>query len=376
MASLPQTEAHRDTAKARRQLRRKEYKLLHRIQRNLERQYKTPILDEGQLAEAGVIRGAPFDIDTHDVLDFDSRYFLAGSAEDVDRGMDLIRLHERHNVDWHCYEPIKCYWLRNADAVHLESQAVETSRDAQFRDLFCYNNTTEISGWANHWYGIETLVPKVNTNHCCGSFVSRSKAPYFRQTWESPHDGKPHAHVFHSGHFFMWPDGPELDRQWEYNSNVPHAMATVCDSRAPRNGGLLRSELLMAIRLIKTQMADPHTFLDHRVCPVRNDPRFLCLASSFLTTFQVLVISFHGRFSARLVQGCVENGRFIVRPSRILNMHVATITDDVRLVLQWMNCRPVGDTRFPTKENELVDKEDSVEDVRVGFPQIKCEQLA
>jgi hypothetical protein len=378
MASLPQTETHCDTAKARRQLRRKEYKLLHRIQRNLERQYKTPILDDDQLAEVGIIRGALFDIDTHDVLDFDSRYFLVGPADDVDRGMELTRQTTllRENIEWRCHEPIEYHSFRNADGSLLECEAQATARNAEFRDIFCCNNTGQISGWVNHWYRITTPFPQINTNNCCGSFASRSKAPFFRQSWESPHNGKPEAHVFYSGHFFMWPNGPEPRQQWERNPNVPHAMATVYDSRVPRDGGLLRSELLMAIRLIKTQFSDLHIYLDHRVCPVRNGLRFLCLASSFLTTFQILVVSFHGRFSARLVQACVENGRFIVRPSRLLNMHVATITHDVRLALQWLNCRPVGDTRFPTKKNETFDKEGGVEGIRVGLSQIKCEQLA
>lgn len=51
--------------------------------------------------------------------------------------------------------------------------------------------------------------------------------------------------------------------------NLPHMVGTVCDGARPRGGaGLLRSELLMAITLIKTRVRKMDLYLDHTVFPV------------------------------------------------------------------------------------------------------------
>ena len=72
---------------------------------------------------------------------------------------------------------------------------------------------------------------------------------------------------------------------------------------------------------------------------------------------QVLVLSFHGRFSARILQVHYENKRIVVRPSRLLNMYTTSPSADVRLAIRWLLCKPVGDTRRsapppPDKYNE------------------------
>ncbi|KAH7329584.1 hypothetical protein B0I35DRAFT_47676 [Stachybotrys elegans] len=336
----PKLSCEADTDKRRRRRRRKEYRLLDRIQGKLERRWRTPIFNDDQLAEVCVTRGAPFDIDNDDPLDFDPRYFLPGTEEDVDRGMELSRQDPtipRDNIEWYLHQPIQCHRIRQGTLRYFESCKDNRVREGEYHDTFFHKNTINITGWEKHW--------QVNTD----------KAPYFWRSWESPDNGEPCAHVIRSGRYFWWRK-PGLE-PWEFNSDVPHAMATVSDSEVPRNGGLLRSELLVAVRLIKSQIAHLNVYIDHRVCPG-------------------LIISFHGRFSARVVQVSIENGVFTVRPSRLLNLHVTDITPDVRLALRWYNCLPVGDTRYPISTVENLDPDDGSEEIEITSLKIVDGQAA
>lgn len=123
----------------------------------------------------------------------------------------------------------------------------------------------------------------------------------------------------------MWPSSESIFR---YNPDIPHALGTAWDISRPRHGSLLRSELIVANALLKTQIRHTHMFLHHKVFPV-------------------LLVSFHDRYSARILQAHLENGRMVVRPSRLLNMHTAKLSADAKLAIRWLNCRPVGETRYP-----------------------------
>ncbi|KAI9147494.1 hypothetical protein HJFPF1_12520 [Paramyrothecium foliicola] len=142
-----QAEPHHAAAKARRLLRKKEYKHLTASKEGREVVQDTCV--RRQTAGRRLCRSR---------CSFRYRYIVA------------------------CYEPIKYHSFRDVDRGHLESLAETTARDAQFRDLFCHNchnNAGLISGWVAH------------------VFVRMNKIQEFRQSWESPHDGKPEAHVFH-----------------------------------------------------------------------------------------------------------------------------------------------------------------------------------
>ena len=65
---------------------------------------------------------------------------------------------------------------------------------------------------------------------------------------------------------------------------------------------------------------------------------------------QVLVLGCHSRFSSRIVQAYFYNGKMIIRPSRLLNMHTRTVSPDVCLAIRWLNACPVGDTRWPISD--------------------------
>ena len=58
-------------------------------------------------------------------------------------------------------------------------------------------------------------------------------------------------------------------------------------------------------------------------------------------------MSFHGRFSARIVQVHYDNERLIVRPSRLLNIYTTFPSADVKLAIRWLMSWPIGDTRRP-----------------------------
>ncbi|PHH69519.1 hypothetical protein CDD83_5696 [Cordyceps sp. RAO-2017] len=98
------------------------------------------------------------------------------------------------------------------------------------------------------------------------------------------------AHCFVAGSYRMWPRGVG---EWAYDPDVPHAIGTVYDSTSPRHGAVLRSELLFAVSLLKASVEDSNMFINHKTCPA-------------------LVVSFHGRFSARILQVHLQNGRMVV----------------------------------------------------------------
>lgn len=146
----------------------------------------------------------------------------------------------------------------------------------------------------------------------------------------------------------MWPrppgNYPVKPRALHYNRHVPHAVGTVHDMAQPLHQGLLRSELLMAVSLLKAQIRWKHMYIDHRVYPVRLHWNIL---PGLADALQVLVVSFHARYSARILQAYLQNGKVVIRPSRLINLHTRTISPEVHLVIRWLNSRPVGDTRLP-----------------------------
>ncbi|KAI8651686.1 hypothetical protein NCS55_01414500 [Fusarium keratoplasticum] len=155
--------------------------------------------------------------------------------------------------------------------------------------------------------------------------------PSFYNIWFARQTGQPCADFWRSGEYYAWhPGSDEMD---SLHPSVPHAVATVYDSSRPRLQGMLRSELRVAVYLLKEQIRKTSVYIDHCICPV-------------------LAFSFHGRFSARITQAYFENGNVIVRPSRLVNIDTPDISSEVRLIIRWLNSRPVGDTHSPTPKSE------------------------
>lgn len=98
---------------------------------------------------------------------------------------------------------------------------------------------------------------------------------------------------------------------------------------------------------------------------------------------QVLIVSFHARFSARIIQAYFQNGKVVIRPSRLINLHTRAVSTEVKLVIRWLNSRPVGDTRLPVQAVPILDQVDDnfdfpvqVTDVLGVLPQDTCERQA
>lgn len=175
--------------------------------------------------------------------------------------------------------------------------------------------------------------------------------PSFYNIWFARQTGQPCADFWRSGEYYAWhPGSDEMD---SLHPSVPHAVATVYDSSRPRLQGMLRSELRVAVYLLKEQIRKTSVYIDHCICPVSSPPyKQYVDHAGVLTSIQVLVFSSHGRFSARITQAYFENGNVIVRPSRLVNIDTPDISSEVRLIIRWLNSRPVGDTRSPTPKSE------------------------
>ncbi|KAJ4324545.1 hypothetical protein N0V84_003824 [Fusarium piperis] len=83
---------------------------------------------------------------------------------------------------------------------------------------------------------------------------------------------------------------------------------------------MLRSELCIAVGLLKEQVRQTRVYIDHYIYPAY-----------------------------------FQNGKVVVRPSRLINLYTTVITPEVRLVIRWLNSRAVGETRLPISEAEQSD---------------------
>ncbi|KAM5353708.1 hypothetical protein ACJ41O_000358 [Fusarium nematophilum] len=319
-ATIP-TGEHRDGSKNPRiTMRKEEFYQLTRIQRRLDKQPKTVEFDDDQLEEVFTVRGSPFDIDENDPIDLDPRYFLPGPVENMEYGIEAIQKAAGLMRElWPQSEPIKHHRLRDGDEIEYEVAARYALRDAQARADFCEKAAREASGWIRH------------------EFMPNEKKPWCQESWPSPDDGHPYWQQWESGLYYMWPrppgNYPFKRGAPRYNRDVPHAFGTAYDMARPLRGGVLRSELSMAVSLLKAQIRWPDMYVDHEVYPA-------------------LVVSFHGRFSARVIQAYFQNGRMVLRLSRLVDLYTRVISPEVRLITRWLNSKPIGDTRLPVSEEK------------------------
>lgn len=118
------------------------------------------------------------------------------------------------------------------------------------------------------------------TDESIPSFIVSRKARGCQKSWLSPEDGRPRWQFWTPGYFYMRirsPGGhPLRPGASRFNPDSPHAAVSIYDMARPLGEGLLRSELLMAVCLLKEQIRWPGMYLDHHVYPVR-----LCPARSY-----------------------------------------------------------------------------------------------
>ncbi|EEU39854.1 uncharacterized protein NECHADRAFT_79494 [Fusarium vanettenii 77-13-4] len=325
--------------------RREEFRQLARIQKQLERRSKIIMFDDEQLQVLNIVRGSPFDIDEDDPIDPDPRYFLPGPIEEMEDSLELQS--ERDVFPWPKAKPIKNHHFQGRDESAHSIATEEACWDAMARSGFCEEVAQNSSSWTPHDFTGIGLVCK--------------------RSWRSPEDGRPRWQFWLSGDFYMRPRPGNCPRKRgvsNYNPDVPHAVGTVCDITRPRDQGFLHSELLAAVYLLKAQIGSPSRYLGHHVCPV-------------------LIVSFHARFSARIIQAYFQNGKVVIRPSRLINLHTRTVSTEVKLVIRWLNSRPVGDTRLPVQAVPVLDQVEDNFDLPVQVtdalgvsPEDTCERQA
>ncbi|KAF5023563.1 hypothetical protein F66182_4376 [Fusarium sp. NRRL 66182] len=312
---------HRRSHNPRIIMRTEEFRALDRIHRKLERRWRMTELDQETLQQLSIARGSPFDIDQDDPIDVDPRFFLPGPVENMEHGLkDVLQRDGLESHPWPEARPIMNHLLQNGSDSEYELAALHAEDDAGARGDFCVSAAEVDSSWRIHQY------------------IDDLKWPGCRRVWHPSEDGPPQWSKFTSDRRFMWSRGPGDPH---YHPDIPHAMAAVYDASRPLNHGLLRSELLIAVALLKAQIRRPHRYVEHLIYPV-------------------LVVSFHGRFSARVIQAYFQHGQLIVRPSRLINLHTRVISSEVKLVIRWLNSRAVGDTRLPAAEDKASSEEGSV----------------
>ncbi|KAJ4312116.1 hypothetical protein N0V84_010094 [Fusarium piperis] len=123
------------------------------------------------------------------------------------------------------------------------------------------------------------------------------------------------------------------------------------DSSRPLHQGMLRSELRVAVGLVKEQIRRAHVYIDHHI-------------------ISVLVIGFHSRISARITQAYFQNGQLVLRPSRLINLHTPVMSTEVGLVTRWLNSRAIGETCLPVPEAERLDDSMAPEAERFDDPMV------
>lgn len=108
----------------------------------------------------------------------------------------------------------------------------------------------------------------------------------------------------------------------------PHVMVTV-NYPYPIPGGLgsmLRAEVASAIYYLLYQLRHG-TFVDHRILPV-------------------LVHTYYHDRGARITQAHWDDNHLIIRQSRVLDLHASEPTDDAYLLVRWIACTPIGETKY------------------------------
>ncbi|KAI8677366.1 hypothetical protein NCS56_00626500 [Fusarium sp. Ph1] len=326
MTSIIQIQEHGNAAQLQLAACIEELRQLTRIQKKHERRSKIIVFDDEQLQELNIVRGSPFDIDDDDPTDLDPRYFPPGPIEEMEDGLEQ---------------------LRSEDEFSHSSTANEAWWHAIARGGFCEEVAQNSSSWTPHDFaGI---------------------GPECKRFWRSPEDSRPCWQYWSSSDFYMRPrpgNCPPERGVSNYNPDAPHAVGTACDIARPRGQSFLHSELLAAVYLLKAQTDSPSRYLGHHTCPI-------------------LIVSFHARFSACIIQIYFQNGKVVIRPSRLINLHTRTVSPEIKLVIRWLNSRPVGDTRLPVQAVPILDQVDDnfdlpvqVTDVSGVLPQDTCERQA
>ncbi|KAM0426033.1 hypothetical protein ACHAPT_008664 [Fusarium lateritium] len=337
MSTTPPIKEYRGSKHPRYEARKQEFFQLNDIRKKLDKLYKTTEFDNDALEQISIVRGSPFNIDDDDPIDFDPRFFLPGPVENVEYGIEVLdKTPGLGRRRWPKLKPIRNDEIRKivkkrAGPEYTPAERYsysrtifdQTMRDAHQLAMFCEEAAKIDSSWTAHIH-----------IQC-----HDRKAPRSFRLWFTPDEDEASRDYWVSGKYYRWKRGAGTFDP--YHPHVPHAVATVYDSSRPLRQGMLRSELVVAVRLLKEQIRRTRVYIDHYIYPV-------------------LVISFHARYSARITQAYFQNGKVLIRPSRLVNFYTPILSPEVRLVIRWLNSRPVGETRLPIPEAERFDDSVSI----------------
>ena len=87
---------------------------------------------------------------------------------------------------------------------------------------------------------------------------------YTRNGWTRK-DGRTEWTQFDSGEWYIWPQKQDSCMSHEH---IPHVLGTVHESTIPRDGAILRSELLVIAQLFKLRTINWARYQEHSFYPV------------------------------------------------------------------------------------------------------------
>ncbi|CAI6090623.1 unnamed protein product [Clonostachys chloroleuca] len=288
-----------------------QYALVRRLQSEVEERYQMVRYTEADLLALGYKLGAPLDVDDPKPLDLDSRFFVPPT-----RRQARTALRRYAKTHWVVGQPLK-----------IPHRAAFRGPDAD--DKFKRETLGYYSGRGNdanenlHYFVQAAMMAEPKAWHWTHNSQSCRKGnpAYMRKAWFS-RSGEPVSHEC------GW-------KKWTYSedaysnpvSTIPHALGAIYDNIPAKEQQVQKSELYLILVLIGGQLKQAGIWPRHRIIPA-------------------LAISFHSRFTARIVQAHLENGQVVLRLSRLLNLHTAKRPVDGKIIIKWLGCRPMGDTRM------------------------------
>ncbi|CAG9996879.1 unnamed protein product [Clonostachys byssicola] len=328
-----------------------QHRYLRRLEAQLEERYKTVRYTEAELTSLGYKLGAPLDVDDPKPLDLDSRFFVPATPAQVEEAL--------HDYDqgldgsWSCYPPIVV--PRRAAC---RGQNANRTFESRLKTYYAQraNEADWISGYFRHAASVGepdnwVWCPNGWLIQMLSRFLYKDEAQrHMERGWRSP-SGEP---VVQECGWVPWYYAKDF--YGTHEPTIPHALGTVWDNMPAKQQQIQKSELRLILGLIKGQLKFPLLWPRHRIFPA-------------------LVISFQSRFTARIVQGHLENGQIVLRLSRLLDMHTPGLPPDGRIIIQWMRSQPMAETRaaLPLEAHRERVNEEHAED-KVG--QAHCIAIA
>ncbi|CAH0046572.1 unnamed protein product [Clonostachys solani] len=306
-----------------------QYLLVRRLQSEVEERYKMVRYTEADLVALGCKLGAPLDVDDPKPLDFDSRFFVPSTRQQARKA---LRSYAKGR--WTSRQPLK---IPHRATFH----GPDAKKKFESKILSFYAaRSTEADGNLHYFTQAAMMSEPKGWSWDYNSQPCRKGNPvYMQKAWFNS-SGEPVSHEC------GW-------EKWTYSeddysnpvSTIPHALGAIYDNMPAKEQQVQKSELYLLLMLIRGQLKNARTWPRHRIIPA-------------------LAVSFHSRFTARIVQAHLEHGQVVLRLSRLLNLHTAKLPVDGKIIIKWLGSRPMGETRAALPPSIQYDDrdEETVED--------------